>query len=163
MRSQLDCSDDRLPRKTFDLKTRAVVAVRQDRANWVESSGYMIRRMRGVNESFEREMWDMTRSAFLKYFFQARIGNMDGILVAYHSTATMFGFQYVPLEDMMMQLFSSMEMGEQAFLLCIGMLERVLDVVTDIFPNDVSTDPIRWSGSKYLLKLALSCRPFASL
>lgn len=136
MRSQLDCCDERLPRRTFDLKTRAVIAVRQDRANWVESSGYMIRHTNGVFESFEREMWDMTRSAFLKYFFQARIGNMDGILVAYHSTATMYGFQYVPLEDIAQKLFSSEEMGEQAFLLSVGMLERILESITRIYSHD---------------------------
>lgn len=29
--------------------------------------------------------------------FQARIGDMDGIFVAYHNTARVFGFQYLPL------------------------------------------------------------------
>jgi hypothetical protein len=135
MRSQLDCLDERLPRKSFDLKTRSVIAVRQDRANWVESSGYKIRHATGVFESFEREMWDMTRATMLKYFFQARIGNMDGILVAFHSTSTMFGFQYLPCEDMAKRLFSSVEMGEQAFKLSLGLLERLLDHVTDIKPD----------------------------
>ncbi|UZJ57292.1 hypothetical protein CBS101457_006612 [Exobasidium rhododendri] len=135
MRSQLDCTDERLPRQSFDLKTRSVISVRQDRANWVESSGYKIRHATGVFESFEREMWDMTRATMLKYFFQARIGNMDGILVAYHSTATMFGFQYLPCEEMARRLFSSVEMGEQAFRLSIGLLERILDTLTDIKPE----------------------------
>lgn len=136
MRSQLDCSDDRLPRKTFDLKTRAVIAVRQDRANWVESSGYQIRHATGLFESFEREMWDMNRSAFLKYYFQARIGHMDGIFVAFHSTAAMYGFQYIPLEDMAESVFGSVEMGEQAFRLTIGLVEKLLDKATELFPND---------------------------
>lgn len=70
MRSQLDCQDPRLPRQTFDLKTRAVVAVRSDRANWVEASGYQIRHSHGLMESFEREYFDMIRAAFLKYSFQ---------------------------------------------------------------------------------------------
>lgn len=39
----------------------------------------------------------MTRSAFLKYSMQVRIGNMDGIFVAYHNTARIFGFQYISL------------------------------------------------------------------
>lgn len=138
MRSQLDCSDERLPRKTFDLKTRAVIAVRQDRANWVESSGYLIRHATGIFESFEREMWDMTRATLLKYYFQAKIGHMDGILVAYHSTATMFGFQYLSCEEMAMKLFGSVEMGEQAFKLTLGMLEKILDAITDIKPSSVS-------------------------
>ncbi|MCO5589751.1 hypothetical protein L7F22_043720 [Adiantum nelumboides] len=136
MRSQLDCSDDRLPRKTFDLKTRAVIAVRQDRANWVESSGYMIRHNTGVQESFERELWDMSRGALLKYFFQARIGNMDGIMVAYHSTSTMFGFQYLSREELARRIFSSEEMAEQAFRLSLGMLEKILDAASSYYPND---------------------------
>jgi hypothetical protein len=28
---------------------------------------------------------------------QVRIGDMDGIFLAYHNTARMFGFQYLPL------------------------------------------------------------------
>lgn len=142
MRSQLDCYDERLPRKTFDLKTRAVIAIRQDRANWAESSGYMIRHQTGTFESFEREMWDMTRAALLKYYFQARIGNMDGIMVAYHSTSTVFGFQYLACEDMALKLFGTVEMGEQAFRLSVGFLERLLDTMTDIEPNHVSV-PLR--------------------
>lgn len=39
----------------------------------------------------------MTRSAFLKYSMQVRIGDMDGIFVAYHNTARIFGFQYISL------------------------------------------------------------------
>ena len=34
LRSQLDCADDRLPRKTFDLKTRASLPVRMDVYNY---------------------------------------------------------------------------------------------------------------------------------
>lgn len=41
--------------------------------------------------------YDMSRSAFLKYSMQVRIGDMDGIFVAYHNTARIFGFQYISL------------------------------------------------------------------
>lgn len=35
MRSQLDCQDDRLPGNgTFDIKTRACMPIRMDRANY---------------------------------------------------------------------------------------------------------------------------------
>ncbi|CAD6886753.1 unnamed protein product [Tilletia controversa] len=133
MRSQLDCYDSRLPNKTFDLKTRAVVAIRQDRANWVESSGYQIRSAKGLLESFEREYYDMVRAAFLKYGFQARIGNMDGIFVAYHNTKEIFGFQYVPLEEIFTRVFGTVEMGEQAFSLSVRLLEKILDSATEIY------------------------------
>lgn len=40
MRSQLDCKDGRLPGKgTFDIKTRAALVIRHDRANWEVRSG----------------------------------------------------------------------------------------------------------------------------
>lgn len=135
MRSQLDCMDPRLPRQTFDLKTRAVHAVRLDRANWAESGGYRLRKLNGVLESFEREMHDMIRSAFLKYYFQARIGHMDGIFVAHHSTLAIFGFQYIPLEDMATRIFGGMEMAEQSFRLSLVMLEEILDAATALFPG----------------------------
>lgn len=136
MRSQLDCHDPRLPRKTFDLKTRASIGIRNDRANYVEGSGYQIRRAKGIVESFEREYFDMIRAAFLKYNFQARIGHMDGIFVAYHTTSTIFGFQYIPLEEMNERLFGGEEMAEQAFRLSLGMMEAVLEAATAIFPGE---------------------------
>lgn len=34
LRSQLDCQDPRLPRRTFDLKTRAAIPVRLDLNNY---------------------------------------------------------------------------------------------------------------------------------
>ncbi len=135
MRSQLDCVDERLPRKTFDLKTRAVVAVRNDRANWVESSGYQIRKSQGLLESFEREHYDMCRAALLKYNFQARIGHMDGIFVCFHNTATVFGFQYLSIEEMNLRLFGSQEMADQSYKLCLGLLEKVLETATSAFPE----------------------------
>ncbi|KAK6457608.1 uncharacterized protein RJT20DRAFT_24942 [Scheffersomyces xylosifermentans] len=102
MRSQLDCSDHRLPRKTFDLKTRAVCSIRYDGANPdLENNQYQIWRLNGEYESFEREYNDLIRTgALMKYMFQARIGQMDGIFVAYHNINTFFGFQYLPLEEL---------------------------------------------------------------
>lgn len=135
MRSQLDCSDPRLPNRTFDLKTRACVSVRHDRANYAEACGYQITHAHGLWESFEREYWDMVRAAFLKYNFQARIGNMDGIFVAYHNTAQIFGFQYISLDEMSLRLFGSPEMGDRAYRLSLGLLEKVLDAATEYFPE----------------------------
>lgn len=136
MRSQLDCQDPRLPNRTFDLKTRATVSIRNDRANYPEGSGYQIRFALGQWESFEREYWDMVRAAFLKYNFQVRIGHMDGIFVAYHNTAEIFGFQYISLEEMNLRLFGSNEMGNQAYHMSLGLLERILDAATDHLPEE---------------------------
>lgn len=103
MRSQLDCYDDRLPGNgTFDLKTRAVCSIRYDSSNPdIQNNKYQVWKMNGSYESFDREFQDLIRTgALLKYMFQARIGQMDGIFVAYHNINSIFGFQYLPLEEL---------------------------------------------------------------
>ncbi|KAH7915865.1 mitochondrial protein Pet127-domain-containing protein [Hygrophoropsis aurantiaca] len=135
MRSQLDCVDKRLPGTgVFDIKTRAAVSIRLDMFNYEENSGYLIRSLHGPIESFEKEYYDLIRSAFLKYSFQARIGNMDGVLVAYHNTARLFGFQYVSLDEMDARLFGGAGRGERVFTKCVRMLERVMEEVITVFP-----------------------------
>jgi hypothetical protein len=87
MRSQLDCYDSRLPGTgVFDIKTRACLPIRLDILNfevflfdhlkkfWLkcllqENSGYLIKSQHGLVESFEKEYYDLIRSAFLKYRF----------------------------------------------------------------------------------------------
>ncbi|SCV05957.1 LANO_0H18910g1_1 [Lachancea nothofagi CBS 11611] len=104
LRSQLDAYHPKLPGTgVFDLKTRAVAAVRHDIAYVEENdnyTGYQIQQTLGQFESFERELFELIRSTMLKYSLQARIGRMDGIFVAYHNISKMFGFQYMPLEEM---------------------------------------------------------------
>jgi hypothetical protein len=55
LRAQLDAYDDRLPNKTFDIKTRATHAIRYDVKNYHEHVGYHITKLKGVHQSFERE------------------------------------------------------------------------------------------------------------
>lgn len=43
------------------------MAIRHDLLNFEENSGYQIRAPRGFVESFEKEYYDLIRSAFLKY------------------------------------------------------------------------------------------------
>ena len=102
-----------------------------------ENSGYQIRSLQGDLESFEREYYDLIRSAFLKYSFQARIGNMDGVFVAYHNTEKLFGFQYIPLTEMDERLFGSHEAGDKVFEKCVGLLENLVDGIVDSFPGEV--------------------------
>ncbi|KAG1718268.1 mitochondrial protein Pet127-domain-containing protein [Suillus lakei] len=147
MRSQLDCVDPRLPGTgVFDVKTRAAVPIRLDLLNFEENSGYLIRTLHGPLESFEKEYYDLIRSAFLKYSFQARIGNMDGVFVAYHNTARVFGFQYVSLEEMDARLFGpdvkpagaldgdgTPTRGARVFEKCVKLLETVMDEIVGVF------------------------------
>lgn len=82
MRSQLDCVDPRLPGTgVFDMKTRACMAIRMDLLNFQESSGYLIRQQHGLLESFEREYYDLIRSAFLKYRYVVAIASSFFLLI----------------------------------------------------------------------------------
>ncbi|RXK40275.1 hypothetical protein M231_02389 [Tremella mesenterica] len=139
MRSQLDCHDLRLPGDgTFDIKTRACLPIRYDRANYEANSAYDIHQEKGMLESFERELYDLSRTAMLKltkYSMQARIGNMDGIFIAYHNTKRIYGFQYLSLADLDERLFGSTALAEAAFRLCVALLESLLKRVVEISPE----------------------------
>jgi hypothetical protein len=135
MRSQLDCQDDRLPRRIFDLKTRATFPVRLDVANYRAHLAYRLTRTEGRLYSFEREYYDLMRSAFLKYAMQARIGGMDGILVAYHNTDEVFGFQYIRREEMDAALFGGTAMGDAAFGHAVALLNALLHRAVQAVPG----------------------------
>jgi hypothetical protein len=70
--------------------------------------------------------------------FQVRIGNMDGVFVAYHNTEKFFGFQYIPLTEMDERLFGSSLVGNRVFEKCVGLLEALADEIVGSFPGEVS-------------------------
>jgi len=41
---------------------------------------------KGLEGSFERELYDLIRGGFLKYIMQMKIGQMQGAAIAYHNT-----------------------------------------------------------------------------
>lgn len=79
----------------------------------------------------------MTRSAFLEYSFQARIGNMDGILVAYHNTAKIFGFQYISVREMELCLFGEECGGGRVFMRCVHLMGLLYEEIAKCFPQQV--------------------------
>ncbi|KAI5803239.1 mitochondrial protein Pet127-domain-containing protein [Geopyxis carbonaria] len=138
MRSQLDAHDSRLPGSgMFDLKTRAVVAVRMDVENFHLGSGYQIKTRTGLYESFEREYFDMIRAAFLKYSLQVRMGGMDGIFVAFHNTEKIFGFQYISINEMDTALHGNPDtrLGDEEFKFSLRILNSLLNRATERYPN----------------------------
>ncbi|KAL6849405.1 hypothetical protein ACO1O0_008945 [Amphichorda felina] len=138
MRSQLDARDTRLPGTgVFDLKTRAVVSIRMDIHDHKAGRGYEIKRRFGQWESFEREYYDLIRSAFLKYSLQVRMGRMDGIFLAYHNTQRIFGFQYISLEEMDAAIHgsSSRRLGDREFKASVALLNDLMDRATKRFPG----------------------------
>lgn len=140
MRSQLDAHDNRLPGTgMFDLKTRAVVSIRMDSENPQNGVGYEIKSLQGEWESYEREYFEMIRSAFLKYSLQVRMGRMDGIFVAFHNVQRLFGFQYIGLPEMDLAIHGHTDttLGDQEFKLSLGLLNKVLDTATEKHPETV--------------------------
>ena len=141
MRSQLDCNDARLPGTgVFDLKTRACISVRMDVQNADEGADYEIHHRIGAYNSFEREYYDMIRSAFLKYSLQVRIGKMDGVFVAYHNTKRIFGFQYISLDEMDEALHggaADADIGKREFQFSVRLLNEALDRAVRRFPQQV--------------------------
>jgi hypothetical protein len=138
MRSQLDAYDPRLPGTgMFDLKTRAVVSIRMNTSRHEEGLGYQIKQRFGGWESYEREFFDMIRSAFLKYSLQVRMGRMDGIFVAFHNVERIFGFQYVSLPELDLHLHgqSDTTLGDQEFKISLTMLEEVFERATKKYPE----------------------------
>jgi hypothetical protein len=139
VRSQLDCHHPALPNKTFDLKSRAALAIRYDVPRYREHLDYAINRRFGLLQSYERELYDMMRAAMLKYNFQVRLGRMDGIFITYHNTAEIFGFEYVPHEDMDTFLFGGTQYGNEAYRICFKLLNSIVNLAVDHYPKD----PIR--------------------
>ncbi|KAI8344728.1 mitochondrial protein Pet127-domain-containing protein [Chlamydoabsidia padenii] len=137
LRSQLDCYHSLLPRRTFDLKTRAIMPIRLDIPHYQDYYNYKLEQHRGMFYSFEREYYDMMRSAFLKYSFQVRIGHMDGVMVTYHNTDEIFGFQYISRSEMDARLFGTSKMGDEAFEYCLMAMQNVFDKATSQFKNQV--------------------------
>ncbi|KAL5614518.1 uncharacterized protein BROUX77_000355 [Berkeleyomyces rouxiae] len=138
VRSQLDANDKRLPGVgNFDLKTRAVVSIRMDMQNFKDACGYEIKGRYGNWESFEKEYFDMIRSAFLKYSLQVRMGLMDGIFVAYHNTNRIFGFQYISLNEMDLAIHGTEDttLGDYEFKLSMKLLNEMLNIVTEKYPK----------------------------
>ena len=140
-RSQLDAWDPRLPGTgMFDLKTRAVAAVRMEHDNYEEMRGYQIKGRFGDWESYEREYYDMMRSTLLKYSLQVRLGRMDGIFVTFHNTERIFGFQYLPLAEIDLALHgqSDLALGDLEFKLSLQLFNEVLNKATERFPGQVT-------------------------
>ena len=133
VRSQLDCYHKNVDKGFFDLKTRAVLSIRLSVADHKANTWYKIVKKQGQFLSFEREYYDMIRSAFLKYYFQVCIGNMAGIFVAYHNTNEIFGFQYIPREELAYRVFGSSALGEAVFANCVQIAEVILkEMISDI-------------------------------
>ena len=131
LRSQIDCMSE-MPngdKIVFEIKSRAVAPIRYDLENYTNYLDYQINQVSGLHSSFEREYFDLIRGGFLKYFFQLKIGQMQGAFIGYHNTLSHFGFEYIDLSKIERALFGDSFRADQAFVLLSKMLTTVLDEI----------------------------------
>ena len=65
---------------------------------------------------------------------QMKIGRMQGAAIAYHNTQKIFGFEYVPIEQMERRVFGCSEFSDIVFNSSLSIIEQLLDfVVNDQF------------------------------
>lgn len=62
---------------------------------------------------------------------------MDGIFVAYHNTAKIFGFQYIPLEEMDERIYGKAGVGDAVFKKCVALLDIISQEIVHHFPKQV--------------------------
>lgn len=137
VRSQLDCVNPQ-NNMTFDLKTRATLAIRIDPRNFKQNAGYQITQFSGSLNSYERELYDMVRGVFLKYIFQVQLGHMGGIFVAYHNTQELLAFEYFSRSIMEQIVFGSSHFATLCFSVCNTVLIRLLQKIIEIFPKSAN-------------------------
>jgi len=126
IRSQLDCYCPHL-KTVFDIKTRAIARIRYNISNYEEVS-----KSCGLVDEYQAslELYDLIRTAFIKYALQCRIGDMGGVFLAYHNTKTIHGFQYFSLEEIDRYVYGSPEIADFSFMSSFGILGDVLDCLT---------------------------------
>ncbi|GJQ08776.1 hypothetical protein GpartN1_g567.t1 [Galdieria partita] len=138
-RAQVDCYDPTTD-KFFDVKTRALAAIRYQIERYEDYLEKEITKTTGYEDSFERELYDMIRSVFIKYALQFRIGGMSGAFVSFHSIGKVSGYQYIPLEEIEKYVFGNEAWARKSFCSSMKIFEDLLDRMTHCFPCE---DPIR--------------------
>lgn len=138
LRSQIDCMAelDDGEKIVFEIKTRAVAPLRYDILNYKKYLDYKIDRICGDHSSFEREYYDLIRGAFLKYFFQLKIGQMSGSFMSYHNTRTHFGFEYVSMDIIEKILFGSSFKANISFVMYSKITTLLLDELLEAIKTE---------------------------
>jgi len=63
---------------------------------------------------------------------------MDGVMVAYHNTERIFGFQYISRDEMDERLFGATPgVGDKVFNHTVRVLEACLEEAAKCFPEQV--------------------------
>jgi hypothetical protein len=137
LRSQIDSkSTTNEGNIVFEIKSRALAPLRYDITQYEKYLDYSINSIYGEINSYEREYYDLIRGAFLKYYFQLKIGRMDGAFIGYHNTKENFGFEYVKTSTIEKLIFGGSFKADIAFMMATRILTFILDKVIDEIKNE---------------------------
>ena len=67
----------------------------------------------------------------MKYFFQLKIGGMDGAFIGYHNTKANFGFEYVKMDTIEKILFGNAFKADVSFMVCSKVITTILDEILE--------------------------------
>ena len=130
LRSQIDCKATTSAGEiVFEIKSRAVAPLRYDIFRYTDYLDYSLNQVTGYLHSYEREYYDLIRGAFLKYYFQLKIGQMDGAFIGYHNTVSSFGFEYARVSEIERLLFGDSYKADMTFVMTTRLLSFLLDHV----------------------------------
>lgn len=137
LRSQIDCQSSISGEDLiFEIKTRACAPIRYDVKNYQLYLDYSLDRLSGTICSYEREFYDLIRGAFLKYYFQLKIGCMDGAFVGYHNTRESFGFEYIKMETIEQVIFGGKTKANTSFAITTKILNEIVKQAINIIKHE---------------------------
>jgi len=130
LRSQIDAGimDNKIIKK-IEVKTRAITPQRYDAINYDQYFDYKLFKDIGLYESYEREYYDLIRGSFNKYLHQMTIGGMAGVIVAYHNTKEVFGFEYFDRWHLEKRVYGSQEFAGVCFRAELALMQEVFDYI----------------------------------
>lgn len=120
---------------SFEIKTRSIAPIRYDVVNYKDYLDYDLTSYLGLISSYEREQYDMIRGAFMKYYYQLKIGAMDGLFISYHNTLNTFGFEYLPLDLVEKVIYETRERAELSFLISGRIATAIFDEIKNYFKD----------------------------
>eukprot|EP01100_Stratorugosa_tubuloviscum_P001583 TRINITY_DN1355_c0_g5_i1.p1 TRINITY_DN1355_c0_g5~~TRINITY_DN1355_c0_g5_i1.p1 ORF type:complete len:553 (+),score=165.23 TRINITY_DN1355_c0_g5_i1:24-1661(+) len=130
-RSQIDCFNKSNLDHSFDIKSRASADLRLEvgtgRPRSLKNKPFTS--IIGATNSFEKEFFDLIRGTLLKYFFQANIGKMKGVFMVYHDIISIYGFEYLPINEIATHLFGNNATGDYVFNFCIELWQNIIKTI----------------------------------
>jgi len=115
--------------RKIEIKTRAVTPQRYDSRNYKDYTDYHLIKDIGILESYEREYYDLIRGGFMKYVHQMEIGDMDSVIIAYHNTKEIFGFEHFKRSHLEKRVYGTEELAHICFRSSLLLTQNIFDYI----------------------------------